>query len=292
VSYFKIISFSFCILLLAVSLPSCEVINPEEGIPSYLQIDTITLSTNYLTEGSNSHKITDAWVYVDDQLVGAYELPATIPVLKSGSHTIKVLAGIKMNGIAATRIQYPFYAHYEINAELIPDSVMVLQPVVNYYPETTFAWMEDFESPGYTLETTSLSDTTLLRVTGTADVFEGNSSGYFVLSNPPMDLFECKTINEFVLPKSGHAVFLELNYKCNNTFRIGIFENEAGGISTQVPQTIVINKSENWNKIYVNLTNEVSLFLDAINYNVYFGVLPDEGNPEPKVYVDNIKLVY
>ncbi len=289
VNYFNSWFLVLAIFLLALS--SCELINPDEGIPSYIQIDTITLSTDYAAEGSASHKITDAWVYVDDELVGAYELPATIPVLKSGSHKITINAGIKMNGIAATRIPYPFYESYEVTTDLFPDSAISLEPNVNYYSSTTFAWKEDFESPGYTLEITSISDTILNRVSGTADVFEGNSSGLFSMLNPPHILFECKTINEYALPKGGTPVFLELNYKCNNTFRIGIFANEAG-LSTQVPQTILINKSENWNKIYVNLTNEVSLFVNAINYNIYFGVIPDEGNPEPIVYVDNIKLIY
>ena len=289
VNYFNSWFLVLAIFLLALS--SCELINPDEGIPSYIQIDTITLSTDYAAEGSASHKITDAWVYVDDELVGAYELPATIPVLNSGSHKITINAGIKMNGIAATRIPYPFYESYEVTTDLFPDSAISLEPNVNYYSSTTFAWKEDFESPGYTLEITSISDTILNRVSGTADVFEGNSSGLFSMLNPPHILFECKTINEYALPKGGTPVFLELNYKCNNTFRIGIFANEAG-LSTQVPQTILINKSENWNKIYVNLTNEVSLFVNAINYNIYFGVIPDEGNPEPIVYVDNIKLIY
>ena len=291
-NYFKFLIFSFLFFALAALLPSCEVINPDEGIPSYIQIDTITVSADYVAEGSASHKITDAWVYVDDELVGTYELPATVPVLKSGSHKITIYGGIKMNGISATRIPYPFYEPYEITTELFPDSAIMLQPNVQYYSTTTFAWKEDFESPGYTLEITSVSDSTLNRVSGTADVFEGNTSGLFAMRNPPHVLFECKTINEYSLPKGGTPVFLELNYKCNNTFRIGIYANEAGGVSTQVPQTILINKSENWNKIYVNLTNEVSLFVNAINYNVYFGVIPDEGNPEPMVYVDNIKLIY
>ncbi len=292
VNYFKFLFYSFLFFSLVVMLPSCEVINPDEGIPSYIQIDTITLSTNYAEEGTASHKITDVWVYVDDQPIGTYELPATIPVLQSGSHKITINAGIKMNGIAATRIKYPFFEPYEITTELFSDSIITLQPDVHYSSFTTFAWLEDFESVGYTMEITSASDSTLNRVSNNPDVFEGTSSGLFVLRNPPHDLFECKTINEYTLVKQGKAVFLELNYKCNNHFSIGIFENEFGGVSNQVPQTIQINPSENWNKIYVNLTNEVNLFANAINYNIYFGVLPDEGNPQPEVYIDNVKLVY
>lgn len=272
-------------------LPSCELINPDEEIPSYIKIDTITLTTTYAVEGSASHKITDAWVYVDDQLVGVYELPALIPVLKNGTSKITVLAGIKMNGIAATRVPYPFFRSYEITTELFTDSIIILQPSVKYHTNVTFAWKEDFENPGFTLEPTAISDTTINRITDIDHVFEGNACGLFALSSQ-QDFCECKTINTYELPKGGSYVFLELNYKCNNRFRIGIFVNEPGGLVTQVPQTIVINPSENWNKIYVNLTKEVSLFANAINHNIYFGVLPDAGVAEPKVYLDNIKLIW
>lgn len=290
VEYFKYLSFCLLAVAAVALLPACEVINPDEGIPAYIHIDTIYLKTTLLTEGSPSHKITDAWVYVDDQLIGAYELPATVPVLYSGSHKITINAGIKMNGIAATRIPYPFYAPSIVTKDLFPDSIITINPTVKYLSTTVFEWIEDFESSGFTLDTTSSSDSTIIRVNG-ADVFEGTYSGLFALRNPPHLLFECKTISPFHLPKSGSAVFLELNYKCNNHFAIGIFEKE-GGIETQVPQTIQINPSEKWNKIYVNLTNEVSLFPNATENKIYFGVIPDPGNPLPKVYVDNIKLLH
>src|SRR3989337_3990814 len=83
--------------------------NKEEPIPSYIHIDAINLSTNYTIEGSSSNKILNAWIYIDDQSVGAFELPCTVPVLAVGSHEIKIQAGIKENGIDATRIYYPFY---------------------------------------------------------------------------------------------------------------------------------------------------------------------------------------
>jgi len=43
--------------------------NKEEPIPAYIHIDKIDLKTNYSIQGSNSHKIIDAWIYVDDQLL-------------------------------------------------------------------------------------------------------------------------------------------------------------------------------------------------------------------------------
>ncbi|HOV12628.1 MAG TPA: hypothetical protein PLL90_12785, partial [Bacteroidales bacterium] len=67
-------------------------------VPSYIHIDKIDLNTTYEFDGSNSCKITDAWVYIDGDLQGIYELPATFPVLANGQHTIMVRAGIKLNG--------------------------------------------------------------------------------------------------------------------------------------------------------------------------------------------------
>ena len=108
--YKFLFSFGFFATLL---FSSCELYNPSEPIPAYIHIEKFNLTTDYATQGSNSHKITDAWVYVDDQLIGCFELPATFPVITEGTHKVKIVAGIKVNGIASNRGQYPFYNPYE-----------------------------------------------------------------------------------------------------------------------------------------------------------------------------------
>ena len=69
--------YSLISLFALIFMSSCELYNPAEPTPAYIHIDKFILNTAYLTEGSNSHKITDAWVYIDDQLLGCFELPAT-----------------------------------------------------------------------------------------------------------------------------------------------------------------------------------------------------------------------
>jgi hypothetical protein len=80
--------------------------------PSYLYIPKITLNTDYPSQGSNSNGIADGWVYVDDYLIGVFELPATIPVTKKGYCKIEVRAGIRKNGQSNSRMYYPFYSTY------------------------------------------------------------------------------------------------------------------------------------------------------------------------------------
>ena len=95
-------------LLILLVLSSCQK-EDTGGIPTYLKIDNITLD-----EGNTTSNITDAWVYVNGQLQGVYELPAKFPVLEQGNTDIKVYAGIKNNGIAARRVHILFILlHYK-----------------------------------------------------------------------------------------------------------------------------------------------------------------------------------
>src|SRR6185369_5304430 len=110
----------FLLLLIEVVIfASCNIINPASPVPSYIRIESIKLTTDNATQGSNRNAITDVWVYVDQQMVGVFEMPVTVPVLYSGVHTVMLKAGIIVDGIASTRIDYPFYNSFtqEVNLQ-------------------------------------------------------------------------------------------------------------------------------------------------------------------------------
>lgn len=281
-------SFFFLSLILLVILNSCEIYNPEEEIPSYIHIDSISLVTNSALQGSNSNKITDAWIYIDDQLIGAFELPVTFPVLVEGRHQIKVRAGIKMNGIAATRIRYPFYGFYLQDIDLSREKITKVDPVVNYSSVATFTWMENFENPGISISTSINSDTTFQKTQLSSEVFEGTTAMavYLDESHP---FFECISSSGYDLPKAGDDVFLEMNYKSNNPFSIGIYAHKPSG--TKQTEALIINPSDSWNKIYISLTSVVSGEPDATGYSIYLGMVKESSVANPTLLIDNIKLV-
>jgi len=285
-------------LLLAISLiiSSCEIINPEETIPSYIRINQIDLKSEY-GQGTSSHKITDAWIYVDDELIGAFELPATFPVLSEGNHEIIIKPGIELNGIAPTRAIYPFYRPIIKNINLSKDSIIVLDSLFTlktaYYGDTKFPWsnvgQEDFEESGVSIDSTYRSETGI--TVTSLDVFEGNNSGLVTLYDS-INFFEAKSIEAFDLPGGGSYVFLELNYKTNNHFTVGVFANNLfTGESSQHP-IFVINPNNEWNKIYINLTPTVSRETQALDFNIFFGALLDDDVGKAEIYFDNIKLVH
>lgn len=285
--YKFLFSFGFFATLL---FGSCELYNPSEPIPAYIHIEKFNLVTNYATEGSNSHKITDAWVYVDDQLIGCFELPATFPVIAEGTHKVKIVAGIKVNGIAANRGQYPFYNPYEQYVNFEMGKRITLSPTVSYKSTTTFAFLEDFEVSSLTLETTAFSDSTIQEMTSVDTVFEGSKSmiGY---ADPTRFRFECITVDSFDLPQAGANVFLEFNYRCNYTTVVSII---ARGTTTS-SQFVCLNLNptyNNWNKAYIFLTPNVSATFTALDYKMVWGFHNLIPLDSAALLLDNIKLVY
>lgn len=280
--------YSLLIFAFLLFFSSCDFFDPQEKIPAYIHIENIGFSTTS-EQGSSSSNITDAWVYVDDQLIGAFELPATFPVLFEGTHTIKVKPGIKLNGISESRTINPFYTTYTATVNLIPDSIINLTPSSTYYSSVIFAWKEGFEDGGISLEKTYRSDTTIEKTSDITKKFEGDYSGIANVDSTH-DFFECKTSASYVLPKTGSAVFLEMNYKNNVEFSVGIFAN-ATGTSVQ-HELLVLNPTAVWKKIYINLTGKVSTEASANSFQIFFGCQKPAGVANGEILIDNIKLLH
>ena len=266
---------TYLVALLIIS--ACQK-EENNTIAAYLKIDAITLDENDATTN-----ITDAWVYINDQLQGVYELPANFPVLAVGKHKLRVKAGIKSNGIASSRIAYPFYASFIDTVIFTPNQTITVNPTVSYLDSITF-WLEDFEGAGVNLETTTISDTTLLEFTDIQNHYGGG------VLNDSLITFEIATKELEDLPQAGAPVFLELDYKCNTEFLVGMYVN--------FPQSVLqkdllwINPKDDWNKIYINLTSTVSEGVGAESFKVFIGLKRDFDLEQNELYFDNLKIVY
>ena len=270
---------------------SCKKADINDGVPSYISIPSIEVVTDPTNEGSNSHKITDAWVYFDNNLQGVYPLPATFPVLLSGKQNISIKAGIKNNGIAATRVKYPFYDYFNAEIILTKDSVIVLNPGVSYANIDSIIF-EDFEfnnpilNQDTIIDITKNSDTTYL--SNNTTIFEGNSLGAHLAS--PHNTFEI-AIEEIQLPKVGTPVYVELNYKCNTPFQVGVYANLTDAVITN--SIVTINPKNEWNKIYIDLTSAISNTNYADSHTIFISMKRDINSTEiAELYLDNFKIVY
>jgi len=268
---------TYLVALLMISACEKEEENPNT-IPAYLKIDTITLDENNVTTN-----ITDAWVYINDQLQGVYELPATFPVLKDDIQTLRIKAGIKSNGIASSRIAYPFYAPYYEDISFSPNETKTISPIVSFTREIDDIFIENFEGSGLKIDTDSLSFTRS---------YINGIDGYYggITLQDSMFLSEITTFLLLDLPQAGAPVFLELDYKCNTEFLVGVYIN--------YPQSVIqkdllwINPKQDWNKIYINLTQTISEGINATSFKVFIGMKRDFSLEKNELYIDNLTVVY
>lgn len=288
-------SIALCILstYLFFAISSCNIINPDEDAPGYIEINEFTFDTipNSIEMGSSkSTKIKDVWVYVDNDFVGAYELPAHFPILKTGNKKILLTPGIEMNGIAATRSPYPFYKGF-VTESLIPENgKLTINPSTQYFDATQCAFCESFDGSGFSLSPTDQSDTIMYQLTANdPNIFEGASSGVVYLDTSNTRFEFCST-SFYELPGAGAAVFLEMDYKCTQNMQIGLYIELPSGLE-QVP-IYTLNPSQNWNKIYIQLGYVVSAYSYSDKFKIYFKGTKNDGSQKESFYFDNIKVVH
>ncbi len=257
-----------------------------DKVPSYLEVPSVALLTDPLVEGTASHKVQEIYTFVDDKAVGAWEFPARIPVLASGTRNLKIIAGIHRNGIGTDRIQYPFYDTWSGSVDLALEGTATVIPQFMYFPDLYY-WHEAFEDAGNKFTVNTLSDTTLNTITDPAHVFEGNASAAFFLD----------TAHPFFLASTQEAfdahvgpVFLELDYKCDHRFLIGVYYTVNGQVVKE-PYLFIAPNGLTWNKIYVDL----SLLFNTAGVSdreFYVEAQLDPTATSAAIYLDNFKVVH
>ena len=259
----------------------------EEPIPAYLYVTPFTITTNPAIQGTGSANITEVWVTVDEVFLGVYALPAEIPVLAQGPTEVRLEAGIKENGLAATPDIYLFYEPVELSVDLQPAQTDTLRPATRYLPETRFGFVEDFEGDSRIFTQLLQGDTGLVRTQ--EDVFEGQYSGKIVLTedNPTVELATAAVFTDLL--ERNPYVFLEVNYKADAPVVFGVIGRQGIEIIREYDPGFA--PRDEWNKIYFNISPVIfNSQLDS--YNIALQAFLGESDGPAEIYVDNIKLVY
>ena len=280
----KFILFLFLVLL----LDSCSLFDPASPTAGYIQIDDISLQTDYLIQGSNSKKITDVWVLIDNKYLGTFPLPAIFPVIGEGSHKISVKAGILENGISSTRAAYPKYISFDTTVAITASDTFKINPTVSYLAGAHFPQMEDFDDASLTLQTTNVSYAPLfITQQSDPDSYEGNSGKCTLDSTHTV--FEIASSTPFVLPLDIPA-YLELNYKCDVDFTIGVFITTLNGIIKT--DLISVRATSEWKKIYVTLSELGAVITEGIDEKIFIHAELGTTLSSANLYFDNFKVVY
>ncbi|MBP9187338.1 MAG: hypothetical protein KBE91_07550 [Bacteroidia bacterium] len=286
------IKLKLTVLIASLGLFSqCKVFDNEVIVPGYVYIGGYKMETAADgSQGDSTSKIVDAWVYDNGSVVGSFGLPALIPIQKTGAVEIGIDAGILKSGQNYERIPNPIIARWYASLNLKPNTIDTIFPVFKYTPRSKFKLIEDFDRVGFRFtKTYSMPGDTIVYINSGADArTPGQNSGMVMLTDST-DYFRLVTTDPYILTGLNLPSILELDYNSDVILYIGMFANVPGGVK-QIPLYNAY-PTTGWNKVYINTTDEVSLNPINTEYKIYIDVYRTIGSPQPKIILDNIKLI-
>ncbi len=271
--------------ILILCLASCE---KDGGIPGYVVLANPEVRTADGTVIVPS-SVTDLWVYANDEPVGVWQVGRRIPVLAEGATNLKVVAGVRSNGITDARIQYPFLATFSTEIVLEPGKEINLQPVFRYYTDAPL--LEGFESPGTSFNFDP-GDTVFVPVN--TDALTGNYSGLISL-DPEHDLFRAISIKDPPFANGTGPAFLEIDYRSDTRFLIGVIYDQNGQTFAYphvfISPTKRSDGSMPWQHVYVDLGTPWGTN-GTYNRQFYIQAALENGATSATILMDNIRVVY
>ncbi len=282
----KFISILFFIILIQYS---CN--DTEAKIPAYIYIDNIELETNNATQGAPTQNVTDIWVYVDGVSIGVFNKQQLIPILSDDfqSTDIILVPGIRDNGIRQDIQNYFLYKEITISEHLEPGIIDTINAVFRYVDHAKFVFIEGFENGNIFNKEVDGDENTLIRISEN-NPRSGKKCGIIELNNEHNSLETTTKLDYYNLPKKGNLVYLEMDYKGNNEFVAGISGKDIHG-NEYKSDFILLKPQEKWNKIYLNLTNEIQA-AGLESYKIFFQAQYNNTSETTTIFLDNIKLLY
>jgi hypothetical protein len=271
-------------IILTIFIAGCV---KENEIPAYIYIEPITMTVT-AGQGTALHKMIDAHVFIDNESRGAYELPVKIPMLGTGQHTISVLPGIRNNGIKGNPIPYAFAQRYEKILNLSAAKVDTIRPVTRYTNDTNIKMIENFEAGSHLFNSHRDQNVTFL-VTTEAGGLEGKAGK--IVFNQTNKVMIKSTTSRYTFPTDAQNIYLELNYKTDVPLSIGFTAfKQANSVVGEDNFPVVLYPKKEWNKTYINITNEVKIS-KGIEFQVTMAALLPDSLTTGTVWFDNIKLL-
>jgi hypothetical protein len=285
-------------LLLVALFTGCDKFEGSQTVPSYIHVDTLSFTTEYYLQGTPVQRFVDVWVYVDDDLIGAWQMPATIPILSEGAHKLSLMPGVLVNGMTGIRAYYPCVVPIiKPDFEFVPDSIINVTGISQYYDNASFVWMEDFEDGSLSIHPTNASDTGIYRTqpaNAPGAYLDENSQfsgiSYLDKTRDFLELVSDDGNGEgFYIDRGDYAV-LEIQYKTDVPITVGMYITTQD-LTVEDRSYIGLNPTDTWKKVYVNFTPVINETTSALDFKIYLQAGLGTTLSSAEVMLDNIKFV-
>lgn len=279
----------------------------EAPAPTYLELPSLELRTDFTSEGTASNAITTAWVFDGNEGLGVFELPVTIPAaLEEGNHDFIIYPGVNLNGIQSVRAIYDAYQPIMLSRVVeTPGALDTMQfslaeRTTEYNPNYQINIVENFDQSGLNFQGTSRSDTTMVKAKDPDSVFqyqppyanepEGNGAAGLIGLSRDRPEGSFTSVSTYSLPRGLQNLYLELNYQTSVPLEVGLEAILPNG-PQRAPSVEIFPKKE-WNKLHLDLITEYQGFQNASGFKVFLRARLPEDQNSGRVFLDNIKLLY
>lgn len=281
------IRFLSSVLVIFLLLTGCET---EELEVSYIYIPAFDVEAN-AQSGDISTQITDVRVVLGAESLGFYPLPARIPILASGENLVRLEPVVRIAGLAANRIVYPFYEVFEETLTLVPGSIDTIRPTISYTSTSGFGFVEDFETSNPTLifDLDDFSDTKF--ETTATNPSSGSGAGVATLTTTSR-IVESATPVLNPTGQNWNRIWLELDYRGDVPLTVAILPETPGSENTRLNRyTQGVSDRDEWRKIYFELVTNGQEEFASQPFRVGFLAVLDT-TVTSNLYLDNIKVVH
>jgi hypothetical protein len=287
-------------ILIAILLFSACTDDKDFVPPSFLHVDAIkvvptTSNPISLEPGFYTSDIVACYVvahYPESSKldsIGLFQLPFTVPVLHSGEvDYLEFYPAVKHSGVAGTLPYYTFYKPIRINSQTLVIGDTLRFDTLSTTYAISISDMQMFE-PFEPTELSTLFDSIVWHKYAASEACSGQ--GYASVHVPDSVTnvpFSIKT--DFYVADPTRAVYLELDTRSDIRFEVYMESAYTSGGATEKQRVMVVNPSENWQHMYINLGRTWSWFNHNPSFKISFAALNPYGE-EGDVRIDNVKVI-
>lgn len=282
----KLLIFSCFISMLLLS--SCNPLAVQGPEPAFIDIPELRFIHDP-AQGSREHDIKYVEVFFENFSIGFYEIPAKISVIPTTDvSTLIIKPAYQRNGQQNEITVYPMMTWHVVDQTFETYETYEIIPEFKYDDLCVFDLLEGFESGNsLTYDLDNIDSTRLVRTTSTAKT--GSYSGLMTSKNGEY----IAVATEFLfldLDNDGRPVFVELDYKNNSPFAIGLL-GEGNGQQLEIFRWNQKPQSD-WNKIYFDITPFI-IQVPAKGYRLFFILdSTSSSGSDSELYIDNLKLIH
>ncbi len=270
----------FYLLIISLYLlQSCSKDLAQNGIPSYLRIDSVQV-IGESKFGVISKDIFGVQIDVGSESRGIWQLQSLIPVLQEGDKNLVIYPFVKVNNLSNNFIQYPFLRYDARLHNFSPKRVDTVVPKFYYQSDTRVVLIEEFEN------NSNFSN-------GTVSAIAKNGLGSLKIVANRQITADSSTISVHVselLLNPGKEIYLEFDYYMpSGALMPSISFTDANGTVKNLFSDNFLKKNSGWQHVYWRFSSLVG-YANVTKGYVSFSLLKNDV-PDGEVYIDNLKLL-